>query len=211
MMGRDDASDYEKPAHKVQVSAFLLDEKEATNFQYKEFVDTGQRSAPPHWINNAIPPGGDLLPVNNVTWNEADAYCQWRGKRLPTEAEWEYAARGKNNLLYPYGGKYEEEYSSASSPDRIGKLSIVGSYPRGASPFGMLDMAGNVAEWTATLYTPYPDSPAKPDNGNYILRGGSYINPPKEQTATERRWLRPQDKREYVGFRCAMNFPNAAK
>ncbi len=208
MMGRDDASDYEKPAHKVQVSAFLVDEKEVTNFQYKEFVDTGQRSAPPHWINNAVPPGGDLLPVNNVTWNEADAYCQWRGKRLPTEAEWEYAARGKNSLIYPYGNKWEEEYSSASpSPERIGKLSIVGSYPRGASPFGILDMAGNVAEWTATLYIPYPNSLAKPDTGNYILRGGSYINPPKEQTATERRYLRPQDKRDYVGFRCAMDFP----
>ncbi len=205
-MGRDDGSEFEKPAHVVSISAFYLDEKEVTNADYERLVQSGQRSAPKNWVDGKIPAGETFYPVSNVSWFDADAYCRWLNKRLPTETEWEYAARGKENFLYPYGNKWEPEYSSASpSSEAIGKLSNAGSYPKGASPFGILDMAGNVAEWTDSFYQPYPNSLAKDDPGNRVVRGGSYVNPPIQQTATERRWLKPNETREYVGFRCAQN------
>jgi eukaryotic-like serine/threonine-protein kinase len=206
IMGRDNASVYERPAHKVPVAAFLIDKTEVTNEQYAKFVQFTHRAAPSHWKNGQIPAGETYFPVANVSWYDARDYCQWIGKRLPTEEEWEYAARGRENFLYPYGNEWKEELSSASpSPIRIGKLSNVGSYPIGASPFKVLDMAGNVAEWTDSDYKPYPNSPAKPDPGNKITRGGSYINPPSEQTTTERRWDRPLITKDFIGFRCAKN------
>ena len=202
-MGRDDASDSEKPAHPVQVPSFFIDATEVTNEQYSDFVRQKNRNAPSHWIDGNFPPGEGVFPVNNVSWYDARDYCEWRGKRLPSEEEWEYAARGKENLLYPYGNAWKAQFSSASTPEQIGKLGGVGSYKEGASPFGVLDMAGNVAEWTATDFKPYPNSPEKPDPGNKVVRGGSFQNLPSEQTATDRRWLAPQSKRDYLGFRCA--------
>jgi serine/threonine-protein kinase len=203
-MGRDAGSEYERPAHEVSVKAFFLDEKEVSNADYERFVQSGQRSAPKNWTDGKIPAGETFFPVSNVSWFDADAYCRWLNKRLPTETEWEYAARGKENFLYPYGNEWEPEYSSASpSPNDIGKLSNVGSYPKGASPFGILDMAGNVAEWTASFYEPYPGSSAKRQPGLRVIRGGSYLNPPIQQTATDRFYLQPNETREYVGFRCA--------
>lgn len=204
VMGRDDATDFEKPAHKVLVKAFLIDTTEVTNEAYDEFVRTKNRTAPKHWINGKYAPGEANFPVVNVSWYDAKDFCEWRGKRLPLEEEWEYAARGKENYLYPYGNAWRPELSSASpSPDRPGRLSAVGSYPGGASPFGVLDMAGNVAEWTYSEYKPYPGSKAPTDDGNKVLRGGTYANSPEEQTTTDRRWNLPAKTSEYWGFRCA--------
>ncbi|MBS1786290.1 MAG: SUMF1/EgtB/PvdO family nonheme iron enzyme [Acidobacteria bacterium] len=204
MMGRNDGSEFEKPAHEVTVAPFFIDTYEVTNEQYAEFVRRANRNIPDHWVNGAPPSGEDRFPVVNVTWYDARDYCEWRGKRLPTEEEWEFAARGRENLLYPYGNQWKPQFSSASpSPEQIGKLSAVGSYPGGASPFGVLDMAGNVAEWTVSDYRPYPGSPAKPDEGNKIQRGGSFINLPSEQTATDRFFNLPVKKFDYIGFRCA--------
>ncbi len=205
-MGRDGASEFEKPVHAVEVKAFYLDQNEVTNQDYESFVQAGQRGAPKNWVAGKIPAGEDYFPVIYVSWYDADAYCRGRKKRLPTEIEWEYAARGKESFLYPYGNEWKSEYSSASlSRDQVGRLSRVGSYPKGASPFNVLDMAGNVAEWTASEYEPYPNSLAESDPGYKVIRGGSYFNPPSEQTATERRWLKPQEIRDYVGFRCAQD------
>lgn len=204
MMGRNDGSEFERPAHEITVAPFFIDTYEVTNEQYAEFVRRANRNIPDHWINGAPPPGEDRFPVVNVTWFDARDYCEWRGKRLPSEEEWEFAARGKENFLYPYGNQWKPQLSSASpSPEQIGKLSVVGSYPGGASPFGVLDMAGNVAEWTASDYKPYPGSAAKPDEDNKIQRGGSFSNLPSEQTATDRFFNRPVRKFDYVGFRCA--------
>jgi serine/threonine protein kinase len=206
MMGRDGdkASNFEKPAHPVKVAPFLIDTHEVTNEQYADFVRRNNRTAPDHWVNGAPRSGEDRFPVVNVTWFDARDYCESRGKRLPTEEEWEFAARGRENYLYPYGNEWKPQFSSASlSQDQIGKLSVVGSYPTGASPFGVLDMAGNVAEWTASDYKPYPNNPAKPVEGNKIQRGGSFINLPSEQTATDRFFDFPVKKFDYVGFRCA--------
>jgi serine/threonine-protein kinase len=203
MMGRNDGSEFEKPAHEVAIEPFFIDKLEVTNEQYAEFVRIRNRSAPKHWLNGNYQPGDANFPVVNVSWFDARDYCEWRGGRLPTEEEWEFAARGKENLYYPYGNQWKPEFSSASpSPEKIGRLSAVGSYPAGASPFGVLDMAGNVAEWTASPYVPYPGSPAKPDEGNKVIRGGSFINLPIEQTATDRFFNFPVRTFDYVGFRC---------
>lgn len=204
MMGRADGSDYEKPAHQVSVNQFFIDKLEVTNEQYAEFVRLKNRPTPNHWVNGNYRPGEANFPVVNVNWFDARDYCEMRGGRLPTEEEWEFAARGKENLLYPYGKEWKPQFSSAAPSRRqIGKLSAVGSYPAGASPFGVLDMAGNVAEWTFTDYKPYPGSLARPDDGNKIIRGGSFTNPPVEQTATDRFFNYPVRTFEYVGFRCA--------
>jgi formylglycine-generating enzyme required for sulfatase activity len=202
MMGRDDGSDYEKPAHKVSVRAFFIDEKEVTNDQYAQFVRQTRRNPPSHWVNGQYASGEANFPVFNVSWYDARDYCDWAGKRLPTEAEWEYAARGKENRLYPYGNVWKPRFSNARETD-LKKPQAVGSYPDGVSPFGLFDMAGNVAEWIADDYKPYEGSPVNPDPGYKIIRGGAFNTYAKEQTATDRRYDLPQRAFDFIGFRCA--------
>lgn len=203
-MGRDDGNDFEKPAHDVTVQPFYIDKTEVTNQQFAEFVRQRRRQPPTHWMGGQYAPGEANIPVVNVSWYDARDYCEWANKRLPTEEEWEFAARGRENLLYPYGNQWKPNFSNAGETG-LQKPQAVGSYPDGASPFGVLDMAGNVAEWLGTDYKPYPNSPAKPDEGNKIVRGGSFKNPAVEQTATDRFFYRPNAKWEYLGFRCAKN------
>lgn len=202
MMGRDDGNDYERPAHLVKVEPFHIDQHEVTSEQYAQFVRQTRRNPPLHWRDGQYEVGEATLPVVNVSWNEARAYCEWDNKRLPTESEWEFAARGKDNRLYPYGNEWKPRFSNARETG-LDKPQAVGSYPDGLSPFGIADMAGNVAEWTETEYRPYPGSPAKPDEGNRIIRGGGFKVPAKEQTATDRFFDRPTLTYDFVGFRCA--------
>lgn len=202
MMGRNDRSDYERPAHPVKVEAFFIDQTEVTNTDYAEFVRQMRKQPPSHWTNGNFAPAEDRLPVVNVNWYDAREYCESKGKRLPTEEEWEFAARGKENLLYPYGNQWDQRFSNAYE-SQFRKPQAVGSYPNGASPFGVLDMAGNVAEWTASDYKPYPNSPAAPQAGQKIIRGGSFANPAEQQTATDRYFNLPNRTFEYIGFRCA--------
>ncbi|MGH9802860.1 MAG: protein kinase domain-containing protein, partial [Blastocatellia bacterium] len=147
VMGRDDGNYYEKPARKVTIKPFYIDETEVTNSQYQEFVDATRRQPPPHWPNGRAPIGQGSHPVYNVSWDDANAYAKWAGKRLPTEEEWEYAARGTDGRLYPYGNEPKLQYSNATEDDYRTPLAVK-NYPQGASPFGVFDMAGNVAEWT---------------------------------------------------------------
>jgi serine/threonine-protein kinase len=202
LMGRNDGNEFEKPAHLVKVDSFFIDQKEVTNEQYAEFVRQYKRQPPKHWVDGQYAPGDANFPVVNVNWYEARDYCESRGKRLPTEEEWEFAARGKENRLYPYGNEWKPQFSNARE-DGFNRPRAVGSYPDGASPFGVLDMAGNVAEWTATDYQPYPGSAARQDEGNKVIRGGSFNAPAKEQTATDRFFDFPQRAYDYIGFRCA--------
>jgi serine/threonine-protein kinase len=202
MMGRNDGNEFERPAHPVKVESFFIDQKEVTNEQYAEFVRRNRRQPPKHWIDGQYAHGDANLPVVNVNWYEARDYCEFRGKRLLTEEEWEFAARGKENRLYPYGNEWKPQFSNARE-DGFNRPRAVGSYPDGASPFGVLDMAGNVAEWTATDYQPYPGSTARQDEGNKVIRGGSFNAPAKEQTATDRFFDFPQRAYDYIGFRCA--------
>ncbi len=208
-MGRVDGNDYERPVHKVSVTPFFIDATEVTNEQYQQFVDATRRQPPKHWRNGHYPDGEASLPVYNVSWDDAEAYCKGNGKRLPTEEEWEYAARGTDGRLYPYGNEWKSQLSSAApSQDQPGQLRAVGSYPGGASPFGVFDMAGNVLEWTASDFKLYPGStlpPNDPNSGRKVLRGGAFNAEAKFQTATDRFFHLPATKTEYIGFRCAKN------
>ena len=201
-MGRNDGNQYENPAHKVKVKAFWMDELELTSEDYLKFIKQTHRNAPKGWKNEIYPIGEARLPVVNVSWFDARDYCQSVGKRLPSEEEWEYAARGKENWLYPYGNEWKPRFSNAKETG-LQKPQVGGSYPDGKSPFNVQDMAGNVAEWTESAYQPYPGSAAKEDPGNYVVRGGGFKVLAIEQRATDRYWYRPNHTEDFIGFRCA--------
>ncbi len=203
MMGREDGNDYEKPVHPVNVGPFLIDKSEVTNEQYSQFVRQTRHQPPSHWPKGQYQIGKATIPVVNVSWYDAKDYCEWSGKRLPTEEEWEFAARGKDGRLYPYGGNQWKPRFSNAKEVGLEEPQPVGSYPDGASPFGVLDMAGNAAEWTASDYKPYPNSLASPQEGNKIIRGGGFRVLAKEQTATDRFFDRPNVMYDFIGFRCA--------
>lgn len=203
VMGREDGNDFEKPAHSINVESFLIDKSEVTNEQYSQFVRQTRHQPPSHWPKGQYQIGKATLPVVNVSWYDAKDYCEWAGKRLPTEEEWEFAARGKDGRLYPYGGNQWKPRFSNAKEVGLEEPQPVGSYPDGASPFGVFDMAGNAAEWTASDYKPYPNSPASPQEGNKVIRGGGFRVPAKEQTATDRFFDRPNVMYDFIGFRCA--------
>ena len=204
MMGTDnpDEDADAKPAHEVTVPDFLLDETEVTNQQYQKFVKETGHAAPSHWQNGEFPAGEANLPVWNVTWEDAKAYAAWAKKRLPTEAEWEYAARGPNNLKYPWGPNWSPRYSN-SREDGRDKPVAVRSYPSGKSWCGIYDLAGNVSEWVEDEYRPYRFSPAPPDPGNRVYRGGAYTIAREELMSWTRYWDKPNFKEKWLGFRCA--------
>lgn len=180
---------------------------EVTNAQFARFVET--TGAHGEWQGDAN--GKNRHPVVNVTWHNADAYCHWAEKRLPTEAEWEYAARGPEGRTYPWGNTWDASRARLKGSSESDGTAPVGSFPSGASPFGVLDLAGNVWEWTADWYdsayyrkSPL-DNPKGPANGtNRVLRGGSWGSvSPKMVRSTNRLSYRPGSRNDVFGFRCA--------
>ncbi len=207
MMGTNEGPREEwKPAHPAVVEDFYIDLYEVTNEEYERFVRQTGHAPPADWKEGQAPKGEGKLPVVNVSWRDAKDYCEWARKRLPTEAEWEYAARGTDNRIYPWGNEWQDDLSNSGEDERH-KPVAVGSFPRGNSPFGIYDMAGNVSEWVSDDYTPYPGSKEKPLPGYKIYRGGSYGYKKTSLIATAR-WLEFPDKvSPYIGFRCAMDPP----
>jgi formylglycine-generating enzyme required for sulfatase activity len=206
MMGSDDGQHDEKPPHQVTLDAFWLDQTEVTNAQYNRCVEAGDCAASRVYDGFT----GDDYPVVGVTWDDANTYCQWAGGRLPTEAEWEYAARGPEGNKYPWGNDpptCELAQFSGCQGDTI----PAGSLSEGASWVGAQDMAGNVWEWVADSYDSgyYQHSPEMnptgPENGSYkVVRGGAwYYNESYVRSAYRSRNL--QDLRASVGgFRCVV-------
>lgn len=206
-MGRDDGDYYERPAHKVSVRAFFVDIHEVTLADYDKFVKaTGKHATPPYLSAIAFDAKLEAHgkePVTGVKWDSAVAYCQYANKRLPTEEEWEFAARGADGRRYPWGNDWKGDLANANSAKS--GLASVGSF-KGASPFGALDMVGNVWEWTASPLAAYPGGQMsiKPAGDMRVIRGGSYESTKENATTTYRGWLARATAKSYdqTGFRC---------
>jgi formylglycine-generating enzyme required for sulfatase activity len=210
-MGGEEGDSDEQPVHTVYLEAFYIDKYEVTNAQYRECVEAGACNAP---ADTTDYDNADCAqhPVVYVSWDDADTYCRWAGKRLPTEAEWEKAARGTDGRTYPWGEGIDCDH--AQYRECVGGTVPVGSKAKGASPYAALDMAGNVWEWVADWYDPgyYSRSsernPSGFDSGEYrVLRGGSWVDEALDVRSANRRRLAPAVSGSNVGFRCARGSP----
>ena len=209
-MGNDTGDDDEKPAHMVSVAAFEIDKFEVTNELFQAFVEkAGYLSAAEKvgesttWRTYAK--DKPKHPVVMVSWDDAVAYCQWAGKRLPTEAEWEKAARGMEGFVYPWGNEWATGKANTEESGYRG-TTIVGSFPDGASPYGAMDMAGNVSEWTGDWYERYPGSTFQSSffgRRFRVIRGGGWFSEAKLVRTTERSCSTVDLRNDDVGFRCA--------
>jgi serine/threonine-protein kinase len=212
-MGSEDGYSDERPVHMVDLPAFWVDQTEVTNGIYALCVQAGICARPRRNSSNLIDNYYGFeqhvdYPVIFISWQDASNYCAWVGRRLPTEAEWEKAARGTDERPYPWG---------STSPDGtlvnfdhiLNDVTRTGSYPAGASPYGALDMAGNVLEWTADWYggdyyaaSPEFDPPG-PDTGEHrVIRGGSWTGNASGVRSTHRFIHAPDSPAFDIGFRC---------
>ncbi len=188
----------------VTIKPYYLDKTEVTNEEYLLFALNNSYPRPPAWKDGQFPAGAEKLPVTDVSWEDAANYAAWKSKRLPTEAEWEFAAHGANDWVYPWGNEWRADYANVGS----NQLRPVGSYAPASTLFGALDLIGNAAEWTASDYTPcaQAEPPASNEPANKVVRGGSYESTPKQATATFRQGLPAKRQSNVnlkaVGFRC---------
>jgi eukaryotic-like serine/threonine-protein kinase len=192
------------PQHYVTVAGFYLDQTPVTNAQYLEFVRATGYAAPSGWAQGKFPANQENWPVTGVAWAGAAAYAKWKGKRLPTEAEWEFAARGMDGRIYPWGNNFNLELTnSAERP--LGHPEAVGSHPQAASPFGVLDMSGNVWQWCLDDYKLYPGSRTalQIPPGAKVIRGGSFESDRNHVTTVTRNLDVTTSQSPRIGFRCA--------
>ncbi len=228
IMGSDDETERSSEFldHPVYVDAFWIDKTEVTNLQYQQCVAAGVCTPPAEYSNKR---GTDYekepyydsdeykdYPVNFVNWFQAGEYCAWAGRRLPTEAEWEKAARGTDGRLYPWGNE-EPSFRLLNFKGKLGQASLirgttkVGSYKKGASPYGALDMAGNVSEWVADIYDKYPydklseQSQGLQDDNIRIVRGGHWETYDYHIPSFDRSMEEPGFSSALIGFRCAQD------
>lgn len=201
------------PAHQLSVDAFYMDRFETTTARYAKFLEsTGSENTPDFWDQVAGKDSAEM-PVVGVSWNEANAYCRWAGKRLPTEAEWEKAARGTDARLYPWGDaeptRDHANFENSSEQAYDGALSPAGTYAAGKSPFGVDDLAGNASEWVADWYSEsyFIDdvyNPRGPEEGEKkVIRGGGRYDPAFRLKVSFRMFASPDTRAEDIGFRCA--------
>ena len=203
----------EKPVHRVYLDAFWIDQTEVTNAMYAKCVSTGSCQAP-HDSSSQTRKSyyGDSqfadYPVIHVDWFQADTYCKWAGRSLPTEAQWEKAARGTDGRTYPWGEEIADQKANTPPNSSLKDTTSVSSYKAGASPYGALDMAGNVSQWVADWISPYSDgyqrNPTGPESGkSRVIRNGSFQNWDFFVRSAYRIVDSPADQNSYTGFRCA--------
>jgi formylglycine-generating enzyme required for sulfatase activity len=213
LMGSDAGGDNEKPQHTVSLDAFEIARYPLTNRQYKAFLDANpDHNAPDGWNDRMFPAGKANHPVVRISWYDAEAYAEWLSRetgkeyRLPTEAEWEKAARGADGRAYPWEGEFDA--AKCNTEGAIGDTTPVGIYPQGASPYGAMDMAGNVWEWCADWYDPAyynqgenhnPRGPAEGERR--VLRGGSWFVPHDYARCAFRYGYRPDGRSSSLGVR----------
>lgn len=233
-MGSNDGNTDERPAHSVYLDAYYIDKYEVTNSLYEACVEDGVCDPPQDFSSMTYSPyyGNPQFaeyPVIHVDWYQSQAYCEWRGARLPTEAEWEKAARGSEAYKYPWGNSFQckngnfddllhlDGYVIPGGPNCDGykDTAPVGLFDGGRSPFDIYDMAGNVWEWVADWYDGnyYSDSPDKapqgPTSGSArVIRGGAWdVANTKNLLTTRRIGYDPSTTANYLGFRCADSLP----
>jgi len=215
----------ESPERRIDTPDYYIDRFEVTNLQYFIFCQATDHKPPRYWKGQKFPEGQDLLPVTEVNYFDANAYAKWADKRLPNELEWEKAARGRAGFIYPWGDDFLPDVANLSLSPRAKAgqgLKPVGSFPRGASPYGVHDMAGNAWEWVWEYYQPYPGSTFKsPDyeKKHIVVRGLSYMGVGHfnkkdflkvislKARASYREHLNPLARKTDVGFRCAKDRP----
>ncbi len=197
IMGTGEGSDNAGPAQNIFLDGYFIDRYEVTNEQYQLFDSTHQYH-----------PDLARHPVVNVNWEQAQAYAAWLGKRLPTEAEWEKAARGHDGKIYPWGNEFHQSRCNTEEAG-LYHLTPVDKYEEGKSVFGVYDMIGNVLEWTGDRYAPYPWSRYEsPDFDEHfiVLRGGSWLHTEQKITCSTRFYAPAQNKSNFIGFRCVKDF-----
>lgn len=206
-----DKKDFISPAHEVSVKPFFMDIYEVTREEYKKFVDATGYLPPKSWNGKEFPAGTARFPVTDVNWDAANEYAKWAGKRLPTEAEWEFAARGTDGRLYSWGNEWKDGMANVNKVNK--GMVEVGSY-KGASPFGVYDLIGNAWEWTATTLEPYPGGtmPNIDETKNIelkIIRGGTWSNNKDIATTTRRGFWGARSEADYsnTSFRCVKDAP----
>lgn len=208
----------EEPRHKVYLKAFYIDKYETTLSEFREYLKaTGKEWLGDSYISEEYPsephpniPDPDRSPVNYVSWEEAKDFCTWKGKRLPTEPEWEKAARGADGRRWPWGNVFDPQKANVEEKGE-GWITPIGGHPEDKGPYGIYDMGGNVSEWTASHYLPYPGN--KYDDGRYskkayVLKGGSFLLPGRLYGRGAARSLAyPAYRHRMFGFRCAKDAP----
>jgi len=230
---RSDA--YDRPRHSVVLPAFKIDKYPVTNAQYARFVAATKHRPPLHWVDGKVPAGLLLHPVTMVSWYDAASYSEWAGKRLPTEAEWEKAARGDQGRRWPWGDKINIDHLNTYYS--IGSTTSVLRFVKGGSPYGVMDMAGNVSEWTAGDFDAYEGTDAEAsmfkgkiavantpqdkamkvvdlivvDEKYKVLRGGSWKSDPFSTATYHRNFSWPKYASDFFGFRCAADINQAGQ
>lgn len=234
IMGTDSerADIQNQPAHKVFLKEYYIDKYLVTNAQYARFVASTKRRPPLDWENGKIPDNKLLHPVTMVSWFDAKAYCKYMGKRLPTEAEWEKAARGTEGRRWPWGEVMDP--AKLNTYYNVGSTTVVTRYNTGTSVYGVFDMAGNVSQWTDSDLLPYEGSKAPEsvfkaktlvastpedkamnvgdlveveDRVFKVRRGGSWKSDPFSTSSYHRNYSMPHYASDFFGFRCAKNAP----
>jgi formylglycine-generating enzyme required for sulfatase activity len=205
------ARDDEQPQHTLYLPDYYMARTPVTNAQYAAFVQVTYHRQPKGWEHGKPPSGKEDHPVVWVSWHDAIAYCRWlsevtgRPYRLPSEAQWEKGARGTDGRIYPWGNRWDAEQCNTKESGKEG-TTPVGAYPQGASPYELLDMAGNVFEWTRSVHKSYPYDPddGREDleaEGARVLRGGSWLNIRDFARCVVRHWNSPDYSFNHIGFR----------
>jgi len=229
-MGTDNprTNEYNRPQHVVTLPEYKIDKFPVTNAEYAKFVAVTKHRPPLDWENGKIPDNKLMHPVVMISWYDARDYCTYEHKRLPSEEEWEKAARGPKDFRWPWGNQMNPSF--LNTYDQIGSTTVVDRYPMGKSGYGVFDMAGNVSEWTASNFEPYPNSKANAmtfvpkkvvatsakdrgmkvgelmpkDNGYFkVRRGGSWKSDPYATSAFHRNFSEAHYASDFFGFRCA--------